>query len=94
MILHDWNDSECALILQNIHRAAKPGGRVFIIEHVVPGPNQPHFSKCLISTWCWGSGRERTEEEYASLLKASGWHFVTCHYPSHSSMGVVEGVAT
>ena len=45
MILHDWNDSECAQILQNIRRAAKPGGRVFIIEHVVPGPNQPHFSK-------------------------------------------------
>jgi hypothetical protein len=95
MILHDWNDSECALILQNIRRAAKPGGRVFIIEHVVPGPNQPHFSKLFdIHMMCWGSGRERTEEEYASLLKASGWHFVTCHYPSHSSMGVVEGLAT
>jgi hypothetical protein len=42
----------------------------------------------------WGSGRERTEEEYASLLKASGWHFVTCHYPLHASMGVVEALAT
>ena len=95
MILHDWNDSECAQILQNIRRAAKPGGRVFIIEHVVPGPNQPHFSKLFdIHMMCWGSGRERTEEEYTSLLKASGWDFVTCHYPPHASMGVVEGIAT
>lgn len=95
MILHDWNDSECVQILQNIRRAVKPGGRVFIIEHIVPGPNQSHFSKLFdIHMMCWGSGRERTEEEYASLLNASGWHFVTCHYPSHASMGVVEGLAT
>jgi len=42
---------------------------------------------------CWGSGQERTKEEYASLLEASGWRFIACHYPSHASMGVVEGVA-
>jgi Shikimate / quinate 5-dehydrogenase len=58
-----------------------------------------------ISTWCdvggghghmmcWGSGQERTEEEYASLLNASGWRLVTCHYPPHASMGVIEGIAT
>jgi O-methyltransferase domain/Dimerisation domain len=95
MILHDWNDNECTQILRNIRRAAKANGRVFIIEHVVPGPNQSHFSKLFdIHMMCWGSGRERTEEEYASLLKASGWRFVTCHYPPHASMGVVEGIAT
>jgi SAM-dependent methyltransferase len=95
MILHDWNDTECAQILQNIRRAAKPGGRVFIIEHIVPGPNQPHFSKLFdIHMMCWGSGQERTEEEYASLLNASGWRLVTCHYPPHASMGVIEGIAT
>jgi hypothetical protein len=42
---------------------------------------------------CWGSGRERTEEEYASLLQASGWRFVASHYPSHGRMGIIEGVA-
>jgi len=42
---------------------------------------------------CWGSGRERTEGEYASLLEASGWRFVACHYPFHANMGAVEGVA-
>jgi O-methyltransferase domain/Dimerisation domain len=50
MILHDWNDTEYAQILQNIRRAAKPGGRVFIIEHIVAGPNQPHFSKLFDTT--------------------------------------------
>jgi hypothetical protein len=94
MILHDWNDSECMQILRTIRRRAKPDGRVFIIEHIMPGPSEPHFSKLFdIHMMCWGSGQERTEQEYASLLGASGWRFVTCHYPSHANMGVVEGVA-
>jgi hypothetical protein len=94
MILHDWNDSECTQILQTIRRRAKPDGRVFIIEHIVPGPSESHFSKLFdIHMMCWGSGQERTEEEYASLLEASGWRFVAGHYPLHASMGVVEGVA-
>ena len=94
MILHDWNENECTQILQTIRRYAKPDGRIFIIEHIVPGPSESHFSKLFdIHMMCWGSGRERTEGEYASLLEASGWRFVTCHYPLHASMGIVEGVA-
>jgi ubiquinone/menaquinone biosynthesis C-methylase UbiE len=94
MVLHDWNESECTRILQMIRRRAKPDGRIFVVEHIVPGPFESHFSKLFdIHMMCWGSGRERTEEEYFSLLEASGWRFVACHYPSHASMGVVEGMA-
>jgi hypothetical protein len=94
MILHDWNEIECTRILQTIRHRAKPDGRIFIVEHVVPGPSESHFSKLFdIHMMCWGSGRERTEEEYASLLEASGWRFIACHYPSHARMGVVEGAA-
>ena len=93
MILHDWNDAECLQILRTIRQRAKPKGRIVIVEHVVPGPSEPHFSKLFdIHMMCWGSGQERTEEEYASLLEASGWRFIACHYPSHASMGAVEGV--
>jgi hypothetical protein len=94
MILNDWNNSECRQILGNIRRRAKPGARVFIIEHVVPGPSESHFAKLFdIHMMCWGDGQERTEEEYGQLLQASGWRFVNCHYPSHANMGVVEGIA-
>ena len=94
MILHDWNNSECRQILQTIRRRAKPGGRIFVIEHVVPGPSESHFSKLFdIHMMCWGNGQERTEKEYASLLEASGWRFVACRYPWHANMGVVEAVA-
>ena len=60
----------------------------------MPGPSESHFSKLFdIHMMCWGNGQERTEEEYASLLEASGWRFVACHYPWHANMGVVEAVA-
>lgn len=92
LILHDWNDQECVRILQNQYRQAKPGGRVFIVEHVIPDPGVAHFSKLFdIHMMCWGTGRERTESEYASLLEGAGWKYVTTWFPSSRAMGVVEG---
>lgn len=92
MILHDWSDDECVKILSNIYRRVSSGGTVFIAEHMVPGPEKPHFSKLFdIHMMCVASGRERTAEEYADLLKRAGWkHTKTLH--SHSGlMGVAEG---
>jgi hypothetical protein len=74
MILHDWFDDECVKILSNIYRRVSNGGTVFIAEHIVPGPEKPHFSKLFdIHMMCVASGRERTAEEYADLLKRAGW---------------------
>ena len=92
LILHDWNDDECVQILKNQYQTAKPGGRVFLVEHVIPDPGTPHFSKLFdIHMMCWGTGKERTQEEYASLLKKAGWKYVTTLYPASQAMGVVEG---
>jgi hypothetical protein len=56
-ILHDWSDPGCVRILSNIRRAASDKGRVFIIEHIVPGPSEPHFAKLFdIHMMCWGAG--------------------------------------
>jgi hypothetical protein len=74
MILHDWSDQECIEILVNLSRAVSCGGRVLIVEQVVPGPGQPHFAKlCDIQMMCGTTGRERTEDEYVGLLEAAGW---------------------
>jgi hypothetical protein len=92
MILHDWNDQECIEILSNLRGVASREGRVFIVEHIVPGPNEPHFAKLLdIHMMCWGTGRERTEGEYAGLLEAAGWKFDRVWNPSNRVIGVVEG---
>lgn len=94
MILHDWNDAECVQILGNIRRRTAPGTRLFVVEHVIPGPGDPHFSKLYdIHMMCWGSGCERTEAEYRALFERAGWAGVAAHYPASRAMGVMEGVA-
>lgn len=92
-ILHDWNDQECVRILRNIHRAAPEGGRVFILEHVIPDADTPHFAKLYdIHMMCWGAGRERTSAEYAALLNEAGWQYVDTWFPPSKAIGAVEGM--
>jgi hypothetical protein len=93
-IIHDWNDEESVRILSNLRGAAAPNARIFLAEYIVSGPETPHFAKLFdIHMLCWGTGRERTSEEYAALLNQSGWRYVETLYPSAGAIGVVEGVA-
>jgi hypothetical protein len=93
MILHDWDDKECLKILSKIQRAAPAKARLFIAEHVVPGPETPHFSKLFdIHMLCALTGKERTEEEYTELLKQAGFRHVRTYYPQSRIMGVIEAI--
>jgi O-methyltransferase domain len=92
-ILHNWNDAECGQILSTIHRAAPSQGRVFIIEHIVPGPDTPHFAKlCDLQMLVLLTGRERTLEEYTGLLAGAGWTYRQTWCPASKRLGVVEAV--
>jgi SAM-dependent methyltransferase len=73
-IVHDWADEPAARILTQCRRALRPGGRVILIEAVLPPGDTPHPGKLtdlemLVAT---RGGRERTEREYAALLRAAG----------------------
>ncbi|MBM3405583.1 MAG: hypothetical protein FJY10_11940, partial [Bacteroidetes bacterium] len=74
-ILHNWDDEKCLKILQNIHHAAIPGGKVIIIENVVNKPNQPSFAKLidLQMLVSFPGAKERTLDEYTELLVKSGF---------------------
>ena len=92
MILHDWDDDECVTVLENMRRDAAGPARVFIMEHVVTEPSVPHFAKLFdIHMMCWGTGRERTETEYAELLQRARWRKVASHFVPGGIMGVIEG---
>ena len=91
MILHDWSDDECVTILSKIHRRSQKEGTIFIAEHIVPGPENPHFSKLFdIHMMCVATGRERTAEEYADLLTRAGWSEIKSSYSRSGQMGVVQ----
>ena len=72
-IIHDWDDERCIIILKNIGAAMKPGGKVLIVEVVVPEGNKPHYSKLLdLEMLASPGGIERTEKEYDALLAQAG----------------------
>lgn len=92
LILHDWDDEACVQILGNLRRRATRGGRLFVIEHVIPNTGTPDFAAMYdMHMMCWGTGRERTVQEYHALLEASGWRFVATWFPTNRVIGVAEG---
>ena len=95
MILHDWNDDESIKVLSNLRRRVTKPGRVFIIEHVIPAAGGPDYAALFdMHMMCWGTGRERTAQEYGDLLEASGWSLQGIWFPLDGAIGVIEGAAT
>jgi len=92
-IIHDWDDERSILILKNCHRAMRPGGRVLIIDSVIPPGNGEHFGKLLDLEMLVLTplGRERTRAEYESLLKRAGFKLKRI-VPTETHLSVVEGV--
>ena len=81
------------MILSNAPRSAPVGARVLLIEHVVSGPEMPHFSKLFdIHMMCWDTGQERTAEEYGRLLERARWHSEGVRSMLNGLMGIVGGV--
>ena len=87
------SDAECIEVLSNVRKAATGPARVFVVEHIVPEHDVPHFSKLFdIHMMCWGTGRERTETQYTALLERAGWKPTGCYYPANRLMGIISGV--
>jgi hypothetical protein len=66
--------------------------KVLIIDAIVPGLNEPHFSKFLdLEMLMLPGGKERTESEFRSLLEASGFALSRV-IPTPSPISIVEAV--
>ncbi len=73
-VLHDWNDSDALRILHQARAALSPGGRLFIVEMIVPADSAVG-SLCDLHLLMATGGQERTAAEYASLMERSGFSF-------------------
>lgn len=92
-ILHNFDDEECRRILSTVHESAPPDGRLFVVEAVVPDPETSHFAKRRdVTMMVQVGGRERTRDEYVSLLNRTGWEFVEAWVPEEGPLSVLEAV--
>ena len=92
-IIHDWDDDRSLTILRNIGKRleGRPGGRLILLDAVVPGDNTPHLSKLIdLEMMVMPAGRERTEQEFAALFDAAGFE-LTRVVPNESMVAVIEG---
>ncbi len=91
-IIHDWDEGRCLTILGHCRKAMKPGGRLLIIEMVLPAGDTPHPGKVLdMVMLVFPGGQERTEAEYAALLGKAGFRLNRV-VPTASAVSVVEAV--
>lgn len=77
-VIHDWNDEESIRILKNIHKVMPSGGKLLIIDSVIPddSQNKPHAGKLLdINIMAMTTGKERTLNEFKYLIEQSGLTF-------------------
>ena len=73
-VLHDWDDERAGAILRTIHAAAPAGGRLLLLEAVVPPGNDPHGAKWLdLLLLALFAGRERDEAQWRALLAGAGF---------------------
>jgi hypothetical protein len=91
-IIHDWNDEKSSLILKNCHQAMPDDGKLLLIESILPPGNEPSPSKFIdVIMLLMTGGRERTEEEYRSLLRSNGFE-LTRVIPTSSLLSIIEAV--
>jgi hypothetical protein len=91
-ILHDWNDDQCLTILANVRRAIRSGGRIAVLEMVLPDDGSPHPGWLMdLNMMAMTGGRERTASQYRHLLEAARFE-VSRITPTQSPMSVVEAI--
>jgi SAM-dependent methyltransferase len=92
-VVHDWEDDRARAILANCRAAMRPGGRLLMLEAVVPPGDAPHLSKLLDMTMMvLPGGRERTTLEYEALLASAGLRLVRVVPTASEAVSVVEAV--
>ncbi len=88
-ILHDWTDDQCRTILGNCRRAVNPGGRILIIERLLPGG---YATATDVNMLAVTGGRERSEEEFGTLMEGTGFRLGRV-IPLPLEYNLVEGLS-
>lgn len=89
-ILHDWTDEECVRILRCCRESLEPGGRLLVVEMLVPEEIGPAFVSLMdLNMLVVTGGRERTAKEYEKVLSDAGFE-MTRVIPTKSPFSLIE----
>ena len=69
----------------------KPESKLLVVEMVVPPGNEPSIAKLLDLEMLVNGGRERTEQEFKTLLESSGFK-LSGIFTTNESICVIEGI--
>ena len=90
-ILHDWNDERSRAILSTTRKAMSGQAKLLVVETLVSPPNQPGGKVGDVFMLVRTGGRNRTEQEYRSLL-ASGGFDTTRVISTGTALSIIEAV--
>jgi O-methyltransferase len=95
-VLHNWDDAQCQTLLTNCHEAMETGATLLILEHLIPGEAGDdeavkaaalaHTRALDINMMALFGGRERTWEDFRSLLARAGFDLLTRRHPLPSDI--------
>ena len=72
-VLHDWEDEICCQILKNISQSMNTKSKLWIVEYLLEqGPGFSVAKLLDIEVLVMGGGRERSIDEYTTLLGSVG----------------------
>ncbi len=73
-IIHDWDNDQAVSILKNCRRAIDEQGHLLLVEMVLSNEQEPKLARMTdLNMLVLTGGRERTQEEFTSLLSSSGF---------------------
>jgi len=91
-VLHDWNDDQAIAILRKCREAIPAGGRLLIIEAVLPDGDAPHHGKLMdLLMLTITGGAERGADQFANMLTRSGFRLAKVHLTT-THQSVIEAV--
>ncbi|MEU8825073.1 methyltransferase [Streptomyces sp. NPDC048636] len=72
-VLHDWDDDACVRILKNCNASLREGGRVVIVDYLIPEIGTPGIAPLMdMNMLAMTGGRERQTTEFDALFAAAG----------------------
>jgi hypothetical protein len=91
-VIHDWDDDASRKILRAVRRAAGAHAKLLLIEALLPNASAPNWPTTLDLVMLTIGGRQRTLEEYAELLRESGFAMMRT-IDTRAGISIIEATA-